>query len=128
ATVVDTSEGLKEEWTTPDGQDVKDVTVVGETLVVRWEDSASKSVTNIYDKDFDPVGGDHFDTYARIDSGSLLAYPGKQSSGAKDIRGLGALDGKETFIGQVDAAACSADDTYLACVTDEGYKIWKFRD
>ncbi|GIG70781.1 Hsp70 family protein [Phytomonospora endophytica] len=128
ATVVDTSDGLKEEWTTPDGHDVKEVTVVGESLLVRWEDTAAKSVTNIYDKDFDLVGGEHFDTYARIDSGSLLAFPASGSPGAKDIRGLGALDGKETFIGQVDAAACNADDTYLACVTAEGYKIWKFRD
>lgn len=128
ATVVTTADGLKEEWTTPEGQDVKEVTVVGESLLVRWEDSASKSVTNIYDKDFDKVGGDHFDGYTRIDSGSLLAYPSRQTTGAKDIRGLGALDGKETFIGQVDSPSCSADDVYLACVTEAGYQIWKFRD
>ncbi|HEY1176816.1 MAG TPA: hsp70 family protein, partial [Phytomonospora sp.] len=39
ATVVNTSDGLKEEWTTPDGHNVKEVTVVGESLVVRWQDA-----------------------------------------------------------------------------------------
>ncbi|MEV0649395.1 Hsp70 family protein [Phytomonospora sp. NPDC050363] len=127
-TVVDVSDGLKAEWTTPEEQDVKAVTVVGESLVIQWEDSESKTITNIYDGDFDKVGGDHFGSYTRIDSGSLLAYPWTGSPGASTITGLGALDSNETVLGQVDASACNADAMYLACVTEAGYKVWKFRD
>ncbi|WP_100447741.1 Hsp70 family protein [Glycomyces xiaoerkulensis] len=107
------------------------VTAVGDRLMVRQYEGEDLR-TQVYDKDFEPVGESKVEYFRDIDGGSALSWPtwdGYGSLNEDQVVGLGVRDGSRTLLR--DALAmyyCQPSDTYLACFVEEGMQVFRFRE
>ena len=103
--------------------------VVGDRLLLEYDEDGTR--TQVYDDGFDAVGESKDGTFAAIDGGSALSWPeGDLYSTAEGVPvGLGVRDGTRTSLGaSIAAYDCAAADTSLACFTEEGMQIYRFRE
>jgi hypothetical protein len=118
--VVHTFDEFEYEWIDP----------VGDRLLVRYYEGQNLR-TLIYDKDFDQVGESRDETFYGIDGGSALSYPDSATSlpEPSTVVGLGVRDGSRHLLEtELTAHQCDASDVHLACLVEEGMRIYSFRE
>lgn len=115
-------------------QDVSQVRPVGLHLAVQFEEGDSGDVrTQILDQNFEEVANVDSQFWP-IDGASLLYRPFQDAGSIaasyfdEQFIGLG-VDGDRQLMGSVEAYhPCAYDDTRIACFTEDGPRVYSFRD
>lgn len=105
------------------------IEVVGDRLLLEYDEDGTR--TQVYDDGFEQVDESKDGTFTAIDGGSALSWPeGDRSSMDDGVPvGLGVRDGTRTSLGDsISTYDCSPSDTHLACFTEEGMQIYRFRE